>query len=138
MVKPGNPGAMPGFSGQDGMVIPVEIVRTTRNGVSIVTLAGRMDDEGTRIFREARGNWTGNPVVLDLTRVEYMGSAGLEELRTMKKEYLENRNIVVLTGDPGLVSKIIRIDGFEKVFAADRPGDRGTPDSPDASLLPEG
>lgn len=98
----------------------MEIQSIIKNGVFVVTLAGRMDDTGIPEFQEARRTWAHAPVILDLTGLDYINSSGLREILRMKQES-GNGNVVVITGSYGLTRRIIRLSGFENVFTGFSP-----------------
>lgn len=94
----------------------MEIQKRMENGILIVTLNGRMDAEGTRKFQEASQTWQTAPVILDLSRLDYICSSALRELLHMKRTAEKNGEMMVLSGSSGLVDRIIEVSGFDTIF----------------------
>jgi anti-anti-sigma factor len=95
------------------------IQQTTRDGVTVLAPAGRIDtttsprvdeivrrtvDEGTR------------DLVIDFTDVDYISSAGLRVLLVLAKRLRDLQGRLVLCGMPESVRQVFRLAGFMPLF----------------------
>jgi anti-anti-sigma factor len=94
----------------------VEINHNTIQGANIVTLTGRFDVEGTGKFEERSKAWVVGPIILDLSRLDYISSSGLRAFLQLKRNCANKGTPVFIVGTFGLVGKAIRLSGFENIF----------------------
>ncbi|MEN6610464.1 MAG: STAS domain-containing protein [Methanoregulaceae archaeon] len=94
----------------------MEILTTRENGILIVTLAGRMDADGTREFLNTSHAWHTSSIILDLCQLDYVCSSALRVFLGMKRESDKVGKIFVLAGSFGLVDRIIEVSGFDNIF----------------------
>jgi anti-sigma B factor antagonist len=94
----------------------MEINHTTIQGANIVTLIGRLDVDSTREFEERSTAWVIGPVILDLSRLDYISSSGLRAFLQLKRNCAKKNTPVFIAGSFGLVEKVIRVSGFESIF----------------------
>ncbi|MDP3564304.1 MAG: STAS domain-containing protein [Methanoregula sp.] len=94
----------------------MEIHQSTTQGVTIITLIGRMDTKSTMAFEEDRRTWKTGPIILDLGSLEYICSSGLRAFLQLKRDCANQNTPVIFAGYRGSVEKVIRVSGFENIF----------------------
>lgn len=94
----------------------MEIQTSEAEGVLVVAIIGRLDAGTTPEFQEAGNHWGDKPVVLDLTRLEYISSMGLRVFVYLKRQHQKKGIPLVLAGSSELVDRILTLSGFEQVF----------------------
>ena len=85
-------------------------------GTTILSLAGRLDTRTTPDFLRYMAGRDPEPVILDLSGLEYLSSTGLRALLQLRRDYAKQAMPVVIAGSGGLVDKVLRMSGFEQVF----------------------
>lgn len=95
----------------------MQIVKEEREGILIVAIIGRLDAGTTPEFQDDSTRWGDNPVIFDLTRLEYISSMGLRVFVYLKRQYQKKGISMVLAGSSELVDRILTLSGFEQVFA---------------------
>ncbi len=87
--------------------------------VDLVTLAGRIDssnaDQLDATFNEILDNGRSN-IVVDLSEVSYMSSAGLRALVAAMKECKQRRGDVRLADVSERVQEVLSLAGLDKLF----------------------
>jgi anti-sigma B factor antagonist len=94
----------------------LEIYHTISQGITIVTLIGRLDTDSTEAFEESNKTLTPGPVIVDLNRLDYVSSAGLRAFLQLKRDCARKDVPIVFAGSQGMVEKVIRVSGFENIF----------------------
>ena len=90
-------------------------VSSTVNGdVNVVKLVGRLDVKAARdaeeVFAEASSK--AKNVVLDLSELDYIASAGLRALKRLRGEVRENGGTLTLRGVQDDVMEVFEMTGF--------------------------
>jgi anti-sigma B factor antagonist len=94
----------------------MEIYQSISQGVTIVTLIGRLDTNSTSEFEEDRRTWMAGPIILDMSGLDYISSSGLRVFLQLKRDCAKKNTSIVFAGSRGSVEKIIRMSGFENLF----------------------
>ena len=97
----------------------MDIKKTSRNGVLIFELEGRLDSESAPKLEEAVNesiNDAGS-VVFDLTKLEYLSSAGLRILLTAQK-LMEEKGLpdVTVKGANQVIKSAFEVTGFNNLL----------------------
>ena len=95
----------------------MQIQKEEREGVLIVAIIGRLDAGTTPEFQEDSTRWGDKPIILDLSRLDYISSMGLRVFVYLKRQYQKKGINMVLAGSSELVDRILNLSGFEQVFA---------------------
>src|SRR5579862_3855292 len=97
----------------------MEFAQEQAGEVVIVKLAGRLDSSAAQPAEEsfARVLATGTRLAIDLSRLDYISSAGLRVLLVVAKKVQQAQGKVVLFGLPPNVREVFTISGFDKIFA---------------------
>jgi len=98
----------------------LELSERDEKGWSVLALKGRLDSVTVGRFTErcvvwidaARGN-----VVLDLSSLDYVSSAGLSSILGAAKRAQERKARFAVAGLKGLVKEVFAISGFETVLS---------------------
>ena len=88
--------------------------------VSIVKLAGRLDSSTAQPAEEnfAQMLGSGAPrLAIDMSRLEYISSAGLRVLLVVAKKVQQAKGKMVLFGLVPNVREVFAVSGFDKIFA---------------------
>jgi anti-anti-sigma factor len=97
----------------------MEITASQVSGVTLIRIAGSMDsltsDEAQAFFDE---QVAGNPIRLaaDLSRVDYLSSAGLRVLLSALKGARQRGGDLYLAGLQENVRKVLELAGFTSIF----------------------
>ena len=97
----------------------MEITEKKQNGVSILSLVGRLDPNTSpqfkeKIFEVIDGGT--NNVVLDLEGVDYLSSAGLRVLLEAKKAVAKAGGEIVLCAVRDYIKEVFDVTGFDALF----------------------
>ncbi len=98
----------------------LELSERDEQGWSVVTVKGRLDSATVKRFSEQCAPWIeGGPpnVVLDLSALEYVSSAGLSSILSAAKKLQARSGRFAIAGLRGLVKEVFAISGFETVLA---------------------
>lgn len=101
----------------------MEITETIINNIAVYLLNGRIDTEGAVTLEKHLVNASQNGnhrMVLDMSQVEYINSAGLRvlaEVLTLNKEQDGNLHLAGINSKVERVFKIIGFDNFFQMFA---------------------
>ena len=101
-------------------VIPVKIRRTVRNGVTVlalselVTLGGHNAEwfESAVLDQSTDDNF----VVLDVSRVEFFDSDGMDRLLSLRHRLAERNGALVLAGVSRSVREVFQLAGLDNAF----------------------
>ncbi len=91
----------------------------TEQGWSVVTAKGRLDSVTVVRFTDLCTAWidaADSNVVLDLSGLEYVSSAGLSSILGAAKQVEARHGRLVVAGLKGLVKEVFSISGFETVL----------------------
>ncbi len=97
----------------------MEIMATQRDGITVLAITGSLDaltaGEATRQLAEQvqAGN---AKLVVDLTGVDYMSSAGLRAILATMQEARRAGGDLCLTGAASPVKKVLDMAGFTKII----------------------
>jgi anti-anti-sigma factor len=98
----------------------MEFAQEQSGDVTIARLAGRLDSSSAQPAEEsfARLLANGAPhLAIDLSRLEYISSAGLRVLLVVAKKMQQANGKVVLFGLGANVREVFSISGFDTIFA---------------------
>jgi len=87
--------------------------------VTIVRIAGRLDSSAAQSAEEsfARVVGAGTPqIAVDMSKLDYISSAGLRVLLVVAKKVQQAKGKVVLFGLVPNVREVFSISGFDKIF----------------------
>ncbi len=98
----------------------MEIKATQYKHCDLVQVTGRVDSATAPAFSEALGRITGDAryrIVLDLSRLDFISSAGLRVLINTQKECKRyNRGELVLASVPSNIQNALDLSGFDELF----------------------
>ncbi len=97
----------------------MEITSRNENGVVVAGLAGRMDAVSAPVFDAwlaERLQAKEQRLVLDMSALEYISSAGLRSLLAAAKQLKAVGGAVVLCSISGTVEEVFRMSGFLAIF----------------------
>jgi anti-sigma B factor antagonist len=97
----------------------LDISETRRDSVTIVDLSGQVGSvHAVRLTQYLGGliDRSDGPVVIDLSRIAHMTSAGLRSLLVAQRRSVEKGTKVLLCGLPSLIREIMDITGLLDVF----------------------
>lgn len=95
----------------------MEIQQSITDGVTVVALIGRLNTTSTSEFEEKTRELTSGPIILDLSRLEYVSSSGLRVFLQLKRDCAKKNTPIVFAGSSGSVAKVILMSGFENIFS---------------------
>ena len=98
----------------------MEIAHEKQGEVTIVTLAGRLDAGATKTaedgFNAALGS--GAPhLAIDMSKLDYISSAGLRVLLMLAKKVQQAQGRVALCGLAPNVREVFSVSGFDTIFS---------------------
>ena len=99
----------------------MQISSHQQNGIRVFVLEGRIDSNGAGIMDEALQHAVAggsHQIVLDLSGVSYINSAGLRTLADILTKCRENGGDMFLVALSPKVDRVFRIIGFDKFFDA--------------------
>jgi anti-anti-sigma factor len=97
----------------------MEFVKEQVDDVLIVRLQGRLDSSTAQSVRERLMRLVTDlypHVAIDLSKVNYISSAGLQVLLSLARKVQQSKGKVVLFGVVPDVNEIFLISGFDKIF----------------------
>lgn len=103
----------------DAVPSPMEITSAVVNTARVITATDEIDNSNAQLVQEAVDTALGqaDPVVVDLTRVTFIGSAGLSILvGATNKAREQGRTLPIVVGDNRSVIRRIQSTGLESVF----------------------
>jgi anti-sigma B factor antagonist len=93
----------------------VEIAR--KDGITIVSIDGEIDGRTAPQLEGALASWPGRDrVLLDLSGVSYLSSAGLRALLLIHRGVVGENGRLVLVGVAPTVADIMKVTGFLRYF----------------------
>jgi anti-sigma B factor antagonist len=97
----------------------MNITQREENGVTVFDLEGRIDSEGSVELEHALQNALDagqHKMILDMSRVQYLNSAGLRTLADVLTTNKENGGDLRLVALSRKVQRVFQIIGFDKFF----------------------
>jgi anti-anti-sigma factor len=98
----------------------MEFAQEQAGDVMIARLAGRLDSSSAQPAEESFGRLLANVtplLAIDLSKLDYISSAGLRVLLVVAKRMQQSKGKVVLFGLGPNVREVFSISGFDKIFA---------------------
>ncbi len=98
----------------------MNISESTKNGVTVFVLEGRIDTQGAQVMDgvlQAAVATGKHKLVLDLAEVTYISSAGLRTLADVLTKNREQDGDLKLAALNRKVLRVLRIIGFDKFFS---------------------
>ena len=98
----------------------MEFAQEQAGDVLIVKLAGRLDSSTAQPAEESFARVLGNGaphLAIDMSKLDYISSAGLRVLLVVAKKTQQAKGKVVLFGLVPNVRDVFSISGFDKIFA---------------------
>ena len=98
----------------------MEFTQEQSGEVVVVRLSGRLDSGTAPSAEESFTRMlTGSPLrlAIDLSRLEYISSAGLRVLLVVARKVQQSQGKVVLFGLVANVREVFSISGFDRIFA---------------------
>lgn len=98
----------------------MEFAQEQAGDVLIAKLAGRLDSSSAQSAEESFARLLGSAaphLAIDLSKLEYISSAGLRILLVVAKKVQQAHGKVVLFGLGPNVREVFTISGFDKIFA---------------------
>lgn len=97
---------------------PQLVLETTRIGAhDVIVVSGEIDLASAPRVEEALKGFSGQPVVLDLRRVEFMDSAGLKVLLNERARLEESGGDLKLVVGEGAVVRLLELTGVSQAFS---------------------
>lgn len=92
----------------------ITIKSTTTGDVNVLKLAGRLDVKAAREAEEAFAKACDEApnIVLDLTKLDYIASAGLRTIKRLRGAVKDNGGTLVLRGVQDDIMEIFEMTGF--------------------------
>ena len=97
----------------------MSIESTIIGEIRVILMPGRLDTTNVQeIENELRSLSSGDPrkIVIDLSRTEYMASAGLRVMLQMTRDLVKNGGAIALTGLKPPIRNIFEMAGFTSIF----------------------
>jgi len=98
----------------------MELTAKQFNSCDMLTMSGRVDSSTAPQLTEALENISGNErykIVLDMSNLEYMSSAGFRSLLSSQRNCKRyNRGEIVLAAVPQRVQEALELAGFTELF----------------------
>lgn len=97
----------------------MEISVRDEQGFTVVSVSGRLDAGTAQTLEKSCANLISegkSKVVLNLSDLEYVSSAGLRSVLTVAKKLKAVSGSLVLCGLHGLVKEVFSISGFDSFF----------------------
>lgn len=85
-------------------------------GVLVLELAGRLDGNSSPDFGRLLEEKAGGAVVLEMSGLAFISSAGLRELVTLAKRQARAKSKAVLVGVTGPIEEVLEISGVGAFF----------------------
>lgn len=97
----------------------MEFRALTRGEIAIISVFGRIDANSAPDLEAALNNCADNcseKLVVDFSGVEYVSSAGLRVLLSVRKRLVPLKGEIVLAGLRPFVREVFDMTGFSKIF----------------------
>ena len=104
----------------------MEISHEKQGDVTIVALAGRLDAGATKAAEDGLNAVLGPGaphLAIDMSKLEYISSAGLRVLLVVAKKVQQAKGKVVLFGLASNVREVFSISGFDQIFSIEPDAD---------------
>ena len=98
----------------------MEFAHEKQGDVIIVKLAGRLDSSAVQAAEDGFAAVLGDPsphLAIDMTRLEYISSAGLRVLLVLAKKVQQAKGKVALFGLGANVREVFSVSGFDTIFS---------------------
>lgn len=97
----------------------MKINSVANNGITIITLAGDIDSRTAPVVQEQVVPMTteADKLILDLTQVSYMSSAGLRVLLLLYRQVASKKGQIILVGLSPSILDTMAVTGFLKFFS---------------------
>lgn len=83
------------------------------SGITVLSLAGRLDAVTSPDFERDSASYSRERVVLDLSRLEYVSSAGLRIILALAKQLKTGGGSLSVAGLDGIVKDVFEMSGFD-------------------------
>jgi anti-sigma B factor antagonist len=97
----------------------MELEEESRGGATIVSVSGRIDSGNAKQFEEAlmsKLSAVTSSVLLDLSRLQYISSAGLRViLLAAKQQQASKRNFALCSLTP-MIKEVFEVSGFNRIL----------------------
>ena len=94
----------------------MEIGQTISQGVIIVTVAEWLDSASSENFLKYCTALPVSPVIIDLSGLTYISSAGIRALLQFEKDRRQQGITVAIVGSKGFVLSVLKMSGFDQIF----------------------
>ncbi len=104
----------------------MEITDSKRNGIAVLTVAGRVDASNAGVLEEkllARIAAGEKVLVVDCAQLDYISSAGLRALLVAAKRLMPSGGKVALAALKEHIKEVFDIAGFSSIFSVHRTTD---------------
>ena len=99
-----------------GGIIMIKVTLTKNNGTDIISLDGELNIETTATFEKKFPEIVSNNIILDMSKLKYISSAGLRSLVILYEKVNKVNGKIILARANSLVKEIIEVSGFEVLF----------------------
>ena len=101
--------------------IPVSTINVNKkDNKTVITIQGSFVFDVNKAFREAYADLPkGRPVTVDLSRADYIDSAGLGMLLRLREHLGNEKHLVRLTGGNDTIRTILNVANFGQLFRID-------------------
>lgn len=97
----------------------MEVTAREESGCSVARVAGRLDAATAPVFEKTCEEWIGKGtrrLVLDLSALDYVSSAGLRAVLSTMKKLKSAGGGMAVTGLSGVVKEVFTISGFDALL----------------------
>jgi anti-sigma B factor antagonist len=97
----------------------MELGEETQGGATIVTVSGRIDSGNAKQFEEAlmqKLGTVGNSVLLDLSGLQYISSAGLRVILLAAKQQQAKQSGFALCSLAPMIKEVFEVSGFNRIL----------------------
>ena len=97
----------------------MNITENVKDNISVFALQGRVDSQGAidlELTLRAALEEGASRMILDLSKVTYINSAGLRILADILSQNRENAGDLLLVTPPPRIQRVLQIIGFDKFF----------------------
>jgi len=97
----------------------MRIAVRAESGRTVVSVSGRLDSVSSAEFINQFDMWFSAPpsrLILDLTDLEYVSSAGLRAIQILARRCKESKSGFCLCGLGAFVQNVIALSGFDRAF----------------------
>ncbi|MGD9535637.1 MAG: STAS domain-containing protein [Alphaproteobacteria bacterium] len=97
----------------------MELEEESQRGATIVTVSGRIDSANAKQFEEAlmsRLSAVASSVLLDLSRLQYISSAGLRVILLAAKQQQASQRSFALCSLTPMIKEVFEVSGFNRIL----------------------